>query len=306
MPSNADDHDRLAWRLTAILLKLNQGDQVAPEQLAEEFSVHPRTIRRDLHERFAFLPLQRKEGAYRLDPAYLGKLNYRDLERFAALAGVSGLFPRLDAAFLRELFDKQLQDTLLVQGPIFEPLDANAAVFDQLRLAIAQHRPVQLTYKKPEGQKRVRVLPYRLINHMGVWYLAATDQDAIKAYALSRIAHLDIKQDERFEPQPHIQALVEQEDSIWLNEKKTEAVLTVSAEVASYFRRRALIPQQRIDKEIEDGGLIISGKFAHPSQLLPIVRYWLPHLRIVSPSPWQEQLEQGLRNYLHPRQEAPT
>ena len=62
MPSNADDHDRLAWRLTAILLKLNQGDHVAPEQLAEEFSVHPRTIRRDLHERFAALGMVSKIG----------------------------------------------------------------------------------------------------------------------------------------------------------------------------------------------------------------------------------------------------
>ena len=69
--------------------------------------------------------------------------------------------------------------------------------------------------------------------------------------------------------------LLDQEDGIWLNEKKTEAVLTVAAAAAPYFRRRKLIAQQRIDKELEDGGLIISGKFAHPDQMiLPSVEMW--------------------------------
>ena len=47
--------------------------------------------------------------------------------------------------------------------------------------------------------------------------------------------------------------------------------------------RRKLIGSQTIESELEDGGLIVSGKVAHPNQILPIVRYWLPNVRIISP-----------------------
>jgi hypothetical protein len=75
-------------------------------------------------------------------------------------------------------------------------------------------------------------------------------------------------------------------------------VLTIAAPAASYFRRRKLIAQQVIEKELADGGLILSGKFAHPDQVFPTVRQWIPHVRIVSPKAWQEELEAGVRGYL--------
>jgi hypothetical protein len=64
----------LAWRLTAILLKLNQGARVIPDELAAESGVHVRTIRRDLSERFAFVPLEKDGKGFRRDAAYQGHL----------------------------------------------------------------------------------------------------------------------------------------------------------------------------------------------------------------------------------------
>ena len=49
---------------------------------------------------------------------------------------------------------------------------------------------------------------------------------------------------------------------------------------------------------LADGGLIISGKVAHPDQILPIVRYWLPYLHIVTPDDWQAKLEHKLQAYI--------
>ena len=297
MPASSDEHDRLAWRLTAILLKLNQGARVIPDELAAEFGVHVRTIRRDLSERFAFLPLEKDGKGYRMEPAYLGKLTFADIERFASLAGLQGLFPALDAQFFRELFDSRLQDTFTVHGHQFEDVSARTADFRLLQQAILRHQTVQFDYAKPDGVKTVQAHPYKLISHAGVWYLAATDEDVIKAYALGKVQAITPLA-QSFTPRQQVLDLLEQEDGIWLNEKKTEAVLTVAAPAAPYFRRRKLIAQQRIDKELEDGGLIISGKFAHPDQILPIVRYWIPHVRIVSPAAWQDTLDGALRTYL--------
>ena len=109
-----DTHDTLVYRLAQILIKLNQGERLDPLSLADEFGVNPRTIQRDLNERFAYLPLEKVNGRYRLDPVFLGKLSTRDIERFAGLAGVRGLFPSLGDDFLRDIFDSRLRDTMLV------------------------------------------------------------------------------------------------------------------------------------------------------------------------------------------------
>ena len=65
------------------------------------------------------------------------------------------------------------------------------------------------------------------------------------------------------------------------------------------FLHRKLIGGQTIEKELEDGGLIISGKVAHPNQILPIVRQWIPHIRIISPEGLQVEMEREIRSYLN-------
>lgn len=117
-----DNHDTLVYRLAQILVKLNQGEKLDPKALAEEFGVNMRTIQRDLNVRFAYLPLQKSNGRYHLDIAFLGKLNSKDIDRFASLAGVRGLFPSLSDDFLRDIFDTRMQDTLLVKGHSYEDL----------------------------------------------------------------------------------------------------------------------------------------------------------------------------------------
>src|SRR5512139_2913527 len=107
-------HDTLVYRLAQMLVKLNQGEKLDPQALADEFGVNLRTVQRDLNVRFAYLPLQKTEGHYHLDPTFLGKLNTRDIERFASLAGVRGLFPSFSDDFLRDIFDSRMQSALLV------------------------------------------------------------------------------------------------------------------------------------------------------------------------------------------------
>ena len=291
-------HDLLAWRLCAILQKLNQGERLGIDQLSEDFGVHRRTIQRDLQERFAFLPLEKVGGLFALNPAYLGRITIRDIERFAGLAGLNGLFPGLETQFIRELFDSRLQDTLDIHGGNYENLQQRIDDFRVLQNAIVQRSLVRFCYRKADGDKWMEVAPYRLINHAGIWYLAAADREQPKAYAFGKINALTCL-DTSYTADPNIESMLNEEDSIWLNEKKTEVVLTVAPAAAIYFRRRKLVAQQVIEKELENGGLIVSGKFAHPNQILPIVRYWIPHVRIVSPEDWQGEMERHLQAYLN-------
>lgn len=293
-------HDTLAYRLTQILVKLNNGEKLDPQALAEEFSVNLRTIQRDLNVRFAYLPFEKADGRYSLAPSYLGKLSLRDVERFAALAGVCGLFPSLSNDFLRDILNSRLQSALLVKGPQYEDLGGLAPSFRQLENAILAHRHISFEYRKTEGTKSyANAQPYKLVNHDGIWYLAAKDGDKLKAYTFTQIDRLQVHEDS-FEPDPAVHQTLLDEDDIWLNPDKKEVVLKISKEAASYFRRRKLIANQVIEKELEDGGLIVSGKVAHPNQILPIVRQWIPSVRIISPEGLQADMESQLRDYLSP------
>lgn len=295
---SAGTHDTLVYRLSMMLVKLNQGEKLDPQELADEFGVNVRTIQRDINQRFAYLPLQRTGGKYHLDPAFLGKLNTRDIERFASLAGVRGLFPSLSDEFMRDIFDSRIQSALLVKGHHYESLAGKEQIFRQLEQAIIARRHISFDYSKIDGVKHYEpIAPFKLMNHKGIWYLAARDGDKLKTFSFSKIESLR-QLDSQFEPDPAIDKTLADEDGIWLGEEKKEIVLKIARDVAGYFKRRKLIANQVIEKELEDGGLILSAKVGHVNQVLPIVRYWIPHIRIISPEGLQAELELELNEYL--------
>ena len=298
MPRNPHAAHPIAYRLTEIIRMLNEGRKLAPQELSDMFATPIRTIQRDLNERLAFLELIKKDGCYTLSGPRLGTLNIKDIERFATLAGLQGLHPRLSTDFLRDILESRLEQSTLVRGHNYEDISGKEPLFAQLRQAITAHHPIGFEYTKPEGSKMVEAAqPYRLVNQDGVWYLAAMDDGKLKSYALSKMDRLLVSPD-TFKPDSDVTQKVSEEDSIWLNLNKTEVVLKVAPAAADYFQRRKLIGGQKIVKQLEGGGLIVSGLIAHPNQILPIVRYWLPNVHVISPEGLQAELEQQLRSYL--------
>ncbi|MEY8688918.1 MAG: helix-turn-helix transcriptional regulator [Leptothrix sp. (in: b-proteobacteria)] len=295
------DHDKLSCRLSQILLRLNQGECLRPHELAEEFGVSLRTIQRDLGHRFASLPLERSEDGYRLDPHHLGQLNYHDLERFADdRSGIGHLYPRLEPRFLHDLLSGRLDTTLHVQGPDGEDLRPRQREFAQLEQAIQQRCRISFHYTKDDATKLVQAAPYQLIHHNGIWYLAALDGNRLKAYSFTKISRLLVSE-QTFERQPQFEQQLREEDSIWLNRQKTDVMLH------DYQTCGQLFPPSQVARQPEnrsgtrrrhDGSLIVSARVAHVNQILPIVRYWLPNARILSPAILQAELEQSLRDYL--------
>ena len=239
-------HDTLVYRLAQMLVKLNQGERLDPQALAEEFGVNLRTIQRDLNERFAYLPLERTDGRYHLDPAFLGKLSTKDIERFASLAGVRGLFPSLSDEFLRDIFDARIQSALLVKGHNYEDLAGKEAMFRLLEQAIVARRHVAFEYRKEEGpQAYESVAPYKLVNLKGIWYLAARDGEKLKTFSFAKIERVRLLES-RFEADPQLEQKLVEEDGIWMGEEKREIVLKVSAEVAG------LLQAAQVDREPGD------------------------------------------------------
>ena len=87
---------------------------------------------------------------------------------------------------------------------------------------------------------------------------------------------------------------LQSKDDVWFTPHTTEVLLRVSPAVAHYFVRRPLLPrqQQRTDA---DGSLVVTAHINHINQLLPMVRYWLPNVRILQPMEWHIALVDGLK-----------
>lgn len=299
-------HDTLVYRLSAVLTKLNQGDSLDPQALADEFGVNLRTIQRDLNVRFAGLPLVKVNGRYTMDEVHLGKLTIRDIERFAVFSGVNGLFPEMSGQFLKEVFASNAQGAWLVKGHHYEDLRAHRSLFADLEQAIVKRHQVQFRYNKANGETKLRnaVEPYKLINQKGIWYLAAWDEGKLKSFAVSRMAALMVEET-TFVPRAHVEEDLAKSDGIWLGSDRRRILIQVSSQVATFFRRRNLLPNQVIEKESAGGDILVSTTVAQAEEVLPIIRYWIPHVRILEPIAMQQQLEESLASYLEASKSQP-
>ena len=294
----AAHQDALARRLALLLLKLNHGECLSPAALARELGVAPATLRRDLSRRLAFLPLERGRGTWRLDAAFAGRLGTRDVEQLAALAAARGTpaAPEL----LRELFEARVQRNFLAEAGTAAAPAEHPELARALEDAIVAHRRVAFELLKDEDrlQPYAGVEPYRLLRHKGAWYLAARDAGQFKTFSLARMRRLRVS-DSAFSPDPATQRVLADDETLW--QSRQRVVLRISAEAAPHFRRRKLLASQKIEQALPDGGLLVSMQAAHAGQVLPLVRAWMPHLRIASPAAWQAELEQGLKRYLDAR-----
>ena len=290
-------HERLADRLANILTKLNMGHQLSIKDLASEFGVSTRTISRDFDRLNTYLPLLQdaENKRYYLEANYLGKIALKDIHNFAQLSGISHLYPSLDMSFLRELLDSRAQQIYCAKGYSFEDASQFKELFKIIGKAIQEQSQIGFVYK---GEPRL-VQPYRLIHHHGSWYLAAVRKNQLRTY---RISHIQLTHSPheypKFIPNQNIVKLVEDDGSIWFGQDKQEIILSINSQVAFYFKQRSILPEQQIVKELGDGGLLVSSKINHDMQLLPLIRFWIPHVAIISPAHLQNELKVGLKEYL--------
>ena len=111
---------------------------------------------------------------------------------------------------------------------------------------------------------------------------------------ISKVTDTDLA----FEIDKSVSENIQNSDNTWFSHEPIEVVIKVGAEVSGYFTRRKILPNQTIVKELAEGGLLVSTKVAFDEEILKIVRYWIPHVKIISPVHLQEKLEDILKKYL--------
>ena len=284
-------HDKIAFRLAQILIKLNDGARLSIDELTEEFSVNKRTILRDF-ERLNILPIEKANGKYFLADYALGKLSYKDIQAFAILSGVKSLFPDLDDKFISDVLNEKLNKAYLIKNQGFEDLQISRAEFEEISAAIIKNKMIECSY----NAKFRSLKPYKLINNNGVWYLLADDSGKLKNFTLSKLEKIKIK-DSTFKPNEEFVNRIKQNDTNWFSDVKFEVTLEIKSEAISYFKRKKFLPNFKIISEDEDK-IVLSTEVAYDDEILRVVKYWLPFIKIKEPEYLRVKFEKLLRDYL--------
>ena len=80
-------NETLANRLADILMRLNSGEQLIINGLAENYDAHPKTISRDFLRFESCNFPTRKEGIhFSLNPAYLVRLKIKNIQTFVRIS----------------------------------------------------------------------------------------------------------------------------------------------------------------------------------------------------------------------------
>lgn len=298
MAHHENEHVKLAQRITDMLCQLNEGKALDTKILAQKYEVSRRTLQRDINERLMVaLPMLglNEDGLYTLPNNYLGQLKDDDIRQFSILSGVSDLFPNMDRQFLRRILHEKAKSVYESKGQFNEDGAKFKNLFERLEPAILNRHKVTLYYK---GSYHLTE-PYKIINHRSCWYLAAVKDNKLKAYRLSFVKEWTIHTDQpSFTQDEKIIQQLQREQTIWFGQEKQEAILTINAQVADHFRQRSLLPHQQIVKEMDNGNLLVTSEYVSSLQLLSLIRYWMPHIHVISPESLQNELIACLKAYL--------
>ena len=123
--------------------------------------------------------------------------------------------------------------------------------------------------------------------------------DILKKYYLKNVFDIKIS-DTTFIVDRKIEDLMKNSISIWFQKdyEPFEVKISVSNTIAKYIKRKPIAPTQKIVCEYEDGSLDIELTVTHQMEIIPIVQYWLPNMKIISPKWIDKMICDDLKNYL--------
>ena len=296
--SPSHDYDKILTRLTTILQRLYEGEELSVSELAEEFNVSAKTIQRDFNERLIRFPIEKSGRRWRMQKGHrIEKIrdldNLLTLQILESLAGGAG---RSFARRSRELLGRLKNDTPLPVHSYLpvEDITSHAPLFRALEQAIVARRTVAFGY---HGKQR-RAHPYRIVNFDGYWYLLAYEPDSglAKKFYLKEIEAAKTLE-ESYRPKEALQRRMEGALNAWFdpNEEPFELRLLAKAPIVKYLKRRPLSPTQRIVAENADGDVELTLEATTEKEALELLKLWVPDLIVLAPDGVKKAFENLLK-----------
>ena len=298
------DYDKILTRLTIILAKLNDGEALSVKELAQEFNVSTKTIQRDFNERLSGFHIYQDKKKWKMQEGFSIEKT-KSLQEQLVLdiiekmtESIGGKFATTSHRLLSKIRNEEF-------NPIYTKLNIEdiSDKFSEIQIiekSIKDKTELECSYENErEGTFRTNIQPLKIVNYEGLWYLVAMRDNYVEKYYLKTLSNIK-ETSITFTVEENIEELLENSINIWFKSDVEPFEVKIYAdEVATkYFKRRAL-PTQIIETLSEDGTMEFAVTITDEMEIIPIVKYWLPRLRILEPSWIAEMIDADLEEYLN-------
>ena len=182
-----------------------------------------------------------------------------------------------------------------------EPI-INLEIFDTLAKATAQHRQLQMQYRKPGKRKTEEriVDPYHLANINAEWFLFAYDHDRndIRTFVPVRIQSVELT-GKKFPAPKSFSVEQRLRDSFGVHSGKGEYKVHIRFEagVADYIREKRWHPSQE-SKELKDGAIELRLKLSSLNEVQRWIMTWGGQAKALEPKELVEAIKSSAAQLL--------
>lgn len=296
------DYDKIITRLSIILSKLYQGDKLQPKDLSEEFGVSLRTIQRDFKERLLNFPIFYKDKYWQMASDFkIDKhLSIKDtitldiLENFSENLGT--VFHTQSTNILNKLKNRHY-------SPIFTKLNMED-ISDEFESMIAYEEvilsknTIKIKYTTEVKSQEIKINPIKIVNFEGLWYIVATDESSkLKSYYMKNAQLLKVYKSTFIIPKK-VEEILDNAISIWFSDNEPfEVIIEIDNHVAKFFKQKPISSTQKILKE-DETKMTISVMATSDFEIIPIVKSWIPFIKVISPERIQTKVKEEASKFL--------
>ena len=297
------DYDKTLTRLINTLAKLNDGEALSVKELAEEFNVSTRTVQRDFNERLSGFPVYQDKRRWKMQDGFRVEKT-KSIEEQLVLDIIEKMTESIGGKFAttsRKLLSKIRNEDFT---PIYTKLNIEdiSDRFDDIQLiekAIKNKTELECSYKNDrEGNFRTTVQPLKIVNYEGFWYLVALRDGYVQKYYIKTLSNIQ-NTSTTFTVEENIEELLENSINIWFKSDVEPFEVKIYAdEVATKYFKRRVLPTQKIETLSQDGTMEFTVTITDEMEIIPIVKYWLPHLRVLEPLWISEMIDEDLKKFI--------
>ncbi|NCB10805.1 MAG: WYL domain-containing transcriptional regulator [Erysipelotrichia bacterium] len=296
------NYDKALYRYTQIIAKLYSGDKLSNKDLADEFGVSTKTIQRDFAKLVLLFPIFQDKKLWQLKKGFEFREDF-SIEDEITLKLLESTSKSFDESFAKsaEKLLKRIDENIF--SPIYTKIDIEDISpklheIKTIESAINENRKISFLYQKDENNFKTEVEPYKIVNFEGFWYLVSKRDGALRRYYLKNISDVTTL-DEKFKKSKQLQTNLDNALNIWFEETKPyEVELLVSSHIAKYFQRKPISKTQNIKGFDSDGHMQLTLDITDDNELIPLIKYWLPHIKVVSPNELNEKIKKDVEKFL--------
>jgi len=198
-------------------------------------------------------------------------------------------------------FHKMQKETRQIYSIFDSPIEElkKSDLLEPMKQAIKNHQYCDVVYHEKEPIMMKDIQPQKILYAKNNWYLAVmTKEDNFKRLRINFIHELTLKS-KTFHSNLQAIIFIEKMQSLFqdFDSPNYEVQVSVSSNVARYFKEKRFLSSQKIISHAENGDILLSFEINNDMELIPLIKMWIPHLKVLSPKRLDKKIKEELKLY---------